>query len=344
MKPNKTTCATCVLTIVLSVTIALPISEIPERHSKKLYPTSDTPHLLEDPDTREVLHTRSNGFKQYKTAHEHHDMGADDLKRAARQSRREQDTSREQQPSAPRWLTSFTKFFGIGISNEDNENGTGDEATDEKSIERSTHHEEPVPFKQNVDVDPLHPADYGIEEEVGDVQTSLMEPDSEAERDSNELVLDDDELLSKTDLQDLVRLFRRMFTTLEKELNQTKALVQPPQLSSANSDLNAALAQAHALNRRKELERERKKGLLHGSEEEVEREDEDGDHDHRLEVPMGSPAYESRKRITRGLNGVVDKDRVIRRRAVRRSRQRSNKGSAREHFSQAMSAGLLPYL
>ncbi|KAI0564789.1 hypothetical protein FGB62_23g230 [Gracilaria domingensis] len=313
-------------------------------NENNLYDTPDISHVSDQSDTRDVSPSAS---KRYKSAHQRRDMAADDLKRAARQSRKERQTSREPPSNTNSWLNSFSKLFGIAVNDQNADNDTAAHyiTAHETNIQQQQHATQRVSSKQRFDLDPHHPADYGSDEEI---HTSLLaEPDAPPEPESNAAPLDDDDLISRTDLQDLVRLFRRMFTTLEAELNQTKARAQSPPPSSAGHDLSSALAQAHELNRRKELERKRVLAISGGGgDDEPEAEEDNADREQTPEFPVGSPAYESRKRIMRGLSGVAENERGAERPASRRvtARYRRVRGDDRGRWSQAMGAGLLPYL
>ncbi|CAN8076549.1 unnamed protein product [Agarophyton chilense] len=349
MMPHNTIRLTSLLAILLTITAALPVNEQPKHrhldtahHTKKLYATSESSHDPEDADTRDISYARQSGNNRYKTSHERREMSARDLKRAARQSRKKDETSQEQQASAPGWLSSLTKLFGIGVNEEENGNVDNTIETEHDRIEppspqgSENNRLDTSSLKESFDVH--HPADYGIDEEG---HVLAPEAESAVDQGMKSSTFEEEELLTKTDLRDLVRLFRRMFTTIERELNQTDtAPAQEP--SSAINGLNLALAQAQTMNRRKDLEK--RQLSLQGSEEDTEPDEVHSEHDHRLEVPLGSPAYGSRKRILRGLNGVAEKERAelaVRRRAVIRRR---SEGDDREHYTQAMSAGLLPYL
>ncbi|PXF42300.1 hypothetical protein BWQ96_08019 [Gracilariopsis chorda] len=259
--------------------------------------------------------------KRVRTVSERHDMHADDLHRAARRSRNRHN-SHEQQNNNPGWFNSFAKMLGIGITDVAEEKQP---IADERGDFRPPSHDEYTQFRHASRAVERHdhPADLGIDDdsatasgsEVATSRDTLIK--SAAERLSSED-------LSGADLKDLVHLFRRMFTALDNQLNAT----QSAQVGRRGlPDVSVAIAEAEAANRRREAERRK------AFDQDMESDANDDDVDNE-EMPPGSPAYESRKRLMRALSAVKDGGDTKTRRIDK----------DRDHLIDAMSAGFLPYV
>lgn len=274
---------------------------------------------VDDMETSQYDHHPSAPLpKRIRQVSDRNRINADSLRHPARRSRNRRN-SHEQQNNNPGWFNSFTKMLGIGITDYVDEKQP---IADERRERTRPSQDEYTDFQHSARALERHdhPADFGIDDDSTTASGSEAAPSRDALLKSAAERLSSEDL-SEADLKDLVHLFRRMFTALDNRLNATQTG------TAALPDVSVAIAEAEAANRRREAER--KKTFDH----DVEADSNDDAVDNE-EMPPGSPAYESRKRLMRALSAVKDGGDTRTRRI----------DEDRDHLIDAMSAGIMPYV